>query len=283
MRVLFCLFLFFSCVLQVSASTYLASHYRANHDSPERDTAGFVLCSSLVTQNSAWDVDELGNIIVVEANQLKKYDSNGNVLFTQSIKTVGKIDKIDARNPMKIMFFSEDQQLIGILDNSLTFQGESIDLNTFGLNYVQAFSASFQNNKFWVYDQENSKLALLSTNNQQNSIIENLKSLLGFNEVTQIIEESNFLYLFDKTKGVYKLDNYGNLVDFIAILHGSYFSVEKDVVYITVEKKLRAYSYNSNEVMELSLPSSEITQFKKQGAFFYFLEKNKLSKFSFQK
>jgi hypothetical protein len=29
-------------------------------------------------------VDELGNTIVVEANEIKKYDLKGNLLFTQS-------------------------------------------------------------------------------------------------------------------------------------------------------------------------------------------------------
>ncbi len=254
---------------------------RASQDLPERDT--LELCSSLVTLNSAWDVDELGNIIIVEANQLKKYDPKGNLLFTQSIKNVGKITKLDARNPMKILFFSEDQQLVGVLDNSLTFQGESFDLSTYGLSYVQAFSSSFQNNKFWVYDQDNSKLELLSTNNKQSVKVENLKSLLGFNEVTQLIEESNFLYLFDKTKGIYKLDNYGNLVDFIAIQTGSYISVEKNIIYVLCGNEIQAYSEKESTPLVLSLPNQDIVQFKKQGAYFYFLEKNKLSKFSFKK
>jgi hypothetical protein len=259
-----------------------ATHW-ATHDSPERDSLVFVLCSSLETINSVWDVDELGNMLVVEANQLKKYDLNGKLLFTQSIKTVGNITKLDARNPMKILFFSEEQQLVGVLDNSLTFQGENFDLSMYGLSYVQAFSSSFQNNKFWVYDQENSKLELLSTNNQQSVKIENLKSLLGYNEVTQLIEEGNFLYLYDKTKGVYKLDNYGNLIDFIAIQNGSYLSVDKNILYVLCGNKLHAFNEKGLPLLELLLPNSNILQFKKQGAYFYFLEKNKLSKFSFKK
>jgi len=184
---------------------------------------------------------------------------------------------------MKILFFSEEQQLVGIIDNSLTFQGENFDLSTYGLSYVQAFSSSFQNNKFWVYDQDNSKLELLSTNKQQSVKVENLKSLLGFNEVCQLIEEGNYLYLFDKTKGVYKLDNYGNLIDFIPTQSGIYISVEKNVVYVLSENKIRAYSEKEVEPIALSLPCADILQFKKQGAYFYFLEKNKLSKFSFNK
>lgn len=250
-----------------------------------QDSTNFVLRSSIVTQNiiSAWDIDELGNSIVVEGSQLKKYDVKGNLLFIQSIKSVGNISKLDARNPMKILFFSEDQQLVGVLDNSLTLQGDNFDLNTYELSYVNAFSSSFQNNKFWVYDQDNSKLALLSTNSQQSVVIENLKSLIGFNDVNQLIEEENFLYLYDKTKGVYKLDNYGNLVDFIAVNNGSYMSIEKNIVYILCNKKILAYTTNSDIPMEHSLPDLSITQFKKQGEFFYFVEKNKLSKFSINK
>ncbi len=271
-----------------------ASPVRASHDSPERDFGKYILqgendtlidCESeiMVSNVSAWDIDEFGNTILVEANQLKKYDIKRNLLFTQSIKTVGKITKLDARNPMKILFFSEDQQLVGVLDNSLTFQGENFDLSLYGLSYVQAFSSSFQNNKFWVYDQDNSKLELLSINNQQSVKIENLKSLLGFNEVTQLIEEGNFLYLFDKTKGIYKLDNYGNLIDFISIQTGTYITIEKNIIYVLCGNQIRAYSEKEPIPLVLTLPKSDIVQFKKQGAFFYFLQKNKLSKFSFKK
>ena len=286
MKALLLLMFFYSGVIWAScdwASHDWASHDWASHDSPERDSLGFVLCSSLETRNPVWDVDELGNLILVEANQLKKYDPKGNLLFIQSSKNVGNITKLDARNPMKIMFFSEEQQLVGVLDNSLTFQGENFDLSSYELSYVQTFSSSFQNNKFWVYDQDNSKLELLSTNNQQSVKIENLKSLLGFNEVNQLIEEGNFLYLYDKSKGVYKLDNYGNLIDFTPNSCGSYFSVEKNIVYVLCGNKLFAYNENSDMPIELSLPNSNILQFKKQGAYFYFLEKNKLSKFSIQK
>ena len=295
-RLVIILFLFWVNLTWASYNwaSHWASHDWASHDSPERDFGQYVLqgggdtligsgveiVASIV---SAWDVDELGNTILVEVNQLKKYDAKGNLLFSQSIKNVGKITKLDARNPMKILFFSEDQQLVGVLDNSLTFQGENFDLSTFGLSYVQAFSSSFQNNKFWVYDQDNSKLELLSTNNQQSVKVENLKSLLGFNEVTQLIEESNFLYLFDKTKGVYKLDNYGNLIDFTPIQTGSYISVEKNVIYVLTGNKLLAFSQKESTPLVLSLPNQDIVQFKKQGAYFYFLEKNKLSKFSFKK
>jgi hypothetical protein len=184
---------------------------------------------------------------------------------------------------MKILFFSEDQQLVGVLDNSLSFQVENFDLSNFGLSYVQAFSASFQNNKFWVYDQDNSKLELLSTNKQQSVKVENLKSLLGFHEVSQLIEDGNFLYLFDKTKGVYTLDNYGNLIDFIPIQTGTFMHIEKNIVYVLCGDKILAYSEKEPMPFALTLPNSDIVEFKKQGAFFYFLEKNKLSKFSFKK
>ena len=79
-----------------------------NFFSFSQDSTQFILHSSIETHNSIWDVDELGNTIVAEANEIKKYDLKGNLLFTQSIKSVGKITKLDARNPMKILFFSEN-------------------------------------------------------------------------------------------------------------------------------------------------------------------------------
>ena len=86
-------------ILQILAAFFL------NFDSFSQDSTKFMLHSSLVTHNSIWDVDELGNTLVAESNEIKKYDLKGNLLFTQSIKSVGKITKLDARNPMNILFF----------------------------------------------------------------------------------------------------------------------------------------------------------------------------------
>ncbi|MEZ4890439.1 MAG: hypothetical protein R2779_07745 [Crocinitomicaceae bacterium] len=58
-----------------------------------------------ITENSLWTVDALNNVIVSSRDRLTKVDENGKLLFDQSQKSLGKIDKIDIVNSLKIMGF----------------------------------------------------------------------------------------------------------------------------------------------------------------------------------
>lgn len=220
-----------------------------------------------------WDVDNLGNLIVAEKDKLVKFDTKGGKMFEQSIKKYGQISKIDARNPMKILFFSEEQQSIFFTDNTLTKHNSSIDLSNFDFSYVSQVSSSKLQDRIWVYDQDNSKVNLISTNTAQNQQIENLSGILGFSKINQFFESNDYLWIIDTTKGVYQFDIYGTLIAHLDYVAFNFYDVDEKYFYYLKENNLIVKSKNNAILKEISLPINEINKFEIQGNYI-FLESN---------
>ena len=70
-----------------------------------------------------WNVDNLGNLYVIQNNFISKLDSSGKQTYSQSIKSLGRISEIEPINAMKLVLFSEEQQSICFLDNTLSLNG----------------------------------------------------------------------------------------------------------------------------------------------------------------
>ena len=86
-----------------------------------------------ISGQAIWMVDGLENIIISDRDRLTKYDKNGKLLFEQSQKSLGRLDKIELVNSLKIYGFSESQQLVCFYDNSLTSMEKCIDLSEYDL------------------------------------------------------------------------------------------------------------------------------------------------------
>jgi hypothetical protein len=232
--------------------------------------------------NPVWNVDPFGNLIVSEKDKLKKFDSLGTQKFVQSNKYFGAISSVDPSNPMKTLVFSEQQQLIGYVDNTLSKQQENIELSAFDLSYVTMVSTSGQPDKFWVYDQDNSVIVLISKNVQQRQRIENISGLLGCKDIVQLFETENNLYLIDKQRGIYQFDIYGTLVfhwENVGILCAE---VEGKFAYLLKSDKLQVINLSNQEIVHCPLPVGEFSIFKKVQNHFYFGTNSNIQRYSIE-
>lgn len=232
--------------------------------------------------NPVWNVDPFGNLIVSEKDKLKKFDSLGTQKFVQSNKYFGAISSVDPSNPMKTLVFSEQQQLIGYVDNTLSKQQENIELSAFDLSYVTMVSTSGQPDKFWVYDQDNSVIVLISKNVQQRQRIENISGLLGCKDIVQLFETENNLYLIDKQRGIYQFDIYGTLVfhwENVGILCAE---VEGKFAYLLKSDKLQVINLSNQEIVNFPLPVGEFSIFKKVQNHFYFGTNSNIQRYSIE-
>lgn len=229
-----------------------------------------------------WNVDGFGNLIVSEKDNLKKFDSTGLQKFVQSSKHLGVISSIDPSNPMKTLIFSEQQQIIGYIDNTLSKQQENIELSDFELSYVTMVATSGQPDKFWAYDQENSKIVLISKNELQRQRIENIAGLLGCKELVQLFEQENYLYLIDRQQGIYQFDTYGTLVFHWESVGINWAEIEGSYAYLLKKDNLQILELSTQEVVNVKLPVSDVIRFQKAGTYFYLGTKDKIQKYSLQ-
>ena len=237
---------------------------------------------SIQVHADAWNVDTFGNLFVNDKDKLQKIDSTGKVTFTQSSKAWGSLVQIDPKNPMKILLFSDEQQLISYVDNTLSRQQENLDLSAFDLSYVTQVTASGQADKFWVYDQDNSKIALISKNALQQQRINNISGLLGSYDVIQLIEEENLLYIIDKQQGIYQLDVYGTLLRKWEIKGIRWAQVEAKRIYYLSENTFHVIDMETEEEVSLPVPLENASHFKKSGDYIYFSNNRKIGRFSLE-
>lgn len=236
----------------------------------------------LTTNTTAWNVDSFGNLIISEKDKLQKIDSSGKVTFTQSSKYAGEIQQIDPRNPMKILLFSVEQQLILYLDNTLSKQQESLNLENFDLSFVTQVASSSQADKFWVYDQDNSKIQLITKNTIQQQKIENIKGLLGSYQVIQLIESENNLFIIDRKEGVFQLDTYGTLLNNWKIHNISWAQIEGNHLYYLKDNQFYVQALKGDFNFKIDTPITKATQFKKIDNFIYFSNGNEIHRFSLE-
>ena len=229
-----------------------------------------------------WNIDAFGNIILAEKDNIRKLDSTGRQLFVQSSKNLGVISSIDPSNPMKTLVFSEQQQIVSYIDNTLSKQQEIIELDEFELSYVTLIATSAQPDKFWIYDQDNSKIVLISKNELQRQRIENTQGLLGCKDILQLFEHEKYLYLIDKQKGIFQFDMYGTLTNRWEISGINWLQIEGNYAYFLSDGSMQIYHLNDLTSTTFQIPKDNYLRFKKHGNSFVFSTLEGLEKYSIE-
>lgn len=210
-----------------------------------------------------WTTDTYNNMYIADQDLIKKIDSLGKTMFEQSVKKYGKITTIDARNPMKVMIFAEQQQSIFYLDNTLTKQENDIDLGElFDLSYVTQVSASNQVDKIWTFDQDNSKITLLTQNKSQSIQLDNTAGLIDMKNIRQFFEQNDRLFVVDSLKGVFVFDIYGTLVQFLNETNIDWIDVNQEFIYLLKGKNIEIVNLTSLNKKIVTLPVDGVKQFE---------------------
>ncbi|MFM1998870.1 MAG: hypothetical protein RL204_817 [Bacteroidota bacterium] len=173
-------------------------------------SAVFTFESSFPIVAQKFEMDEIGNYYFINGQVIEKRDSKGNLLFRNSELNQGRIDHLDLTNPLQPFVFFKDQGKLLILDNTLSVQGEQIDLFEKGFGQVECIGGS-RGDAYWIWDVSKTELIKVDKQFNQLNTSGNISMLLGKTlHPSQIIEKGNELYLFDKAEGVFVFDIYGN-------------------------------------------------------------------------
>jgi len=222
-----------------------------------------------IDSNEVWSVDNLENVYISHETAINKYDTAGVLKFSQSIKSLGRMTELIPVNSMKLVHFSEDQQTLCYLDNTLTLSHDCIELADKEIINARLISSSYRSDMLWVYDDVNSQLTLMPMieGQQQRQDILNVKGLLGINQVDQIMEKYGVLNVLDKSKGIYTLDAYGTLLGFEEVENVLCMDRDRsgsDVTYLLTNEELIVKTItNRDQPIEFKykLPISDIVEF----------------------
>jgi hypothetical protein len=166
------------------------------------------------TPIDTWTIDGQQNLIVASENNIQKKAINGERKFNQTFKSLGNIQSISPINAMKTLLFSDVQQSIVIVDNTLSQQGDIIDLSELGFSNVVFICASNRPNLIWVFDQFRSSLNLVDF--QKSQILQSIQNVEDKNHtILELKEYQDRLYVLFS-------DGKMNRYDFLLNFSGTY-------------------------------------------------------------
>ena len=236
-----------------------------------------------IGQDEIWVVDVLENIYISDKGLINKYDSSGVLWFSQSIKSLGNTTQLIPINSMKLIHFSEEQQTLCYFDNTLSSMNDCIDLTDQDIVSAELVCGSSQPNKIWVLDNLNSTLNLLSLDNlSQTQEVKNLRGVLNLDEVTQIKERYNRLYLLDKSKGVYVFDLYATLIEFIPEESIQQIEAFENTLFTVRGNLLNVRSLITSDNFDVELPIDNVSELGYRNQFFYFRSNGNVHKYELQ-
>lgn len=234
--------------------------------------------------NEVWSVDGIGNVFTSKEGVINKYDTIGGLRFSQSIKSMGNMSQMLPINSMKLVHFSEEQQTLCYLDNTLSPTDDCLELAGRDIVNASMVAASSRPDLFWVFDNLNSKLILMALDNvsQKQQEIENLAGILDIENISQILERDSKLYLVEDHKGVYVFDIYGSLLNHYDQESINRIDARGQTLYMLFEKVLKRTIYETNYQQTIPLPIEGITDFRYSNQYYYFRTSQHVHKFSLQ-
>jgi len=247
-----------------------------------QDTLDWKPCGEIpVAEEDIWSVDVLGNVYVSNLKNITKYDSTLRVRFSQSIKSLGALSAVDPMNTMKLVAFSEEQQSICVLDNTLTLSEACIDLSQYGILNATKIAISAQPDKLWVFDQLNSRLQLMSLGSaKQSQEVRNMQGITGIGEIVKMVENQNELYISNREGKLFVFDIYGTLKWVVSASALVDFTVFNGNVMRIIEDKLVVFQGDEEILDSRNLPIKGVKEFQFSGGFYYFRTADKILKYS---
>lgn len=224
---------------------------------------GIVLClaSCKTLENISVDdstnaqlfVDELAQLYTIAPNNtIIKYDQDAKMRFEYSDNTLGPITNFDVSNPLQILAFHENFQVVKIFDRTLTLNSQ-IDLNKLDLFEIHVVASS-NDNRIWVFDELNQELLKIDKNGKVQGRNNDLRLRLKENATPyKMIEYQNMVYLFDKTHGLLIFNNFGEFVTQRAFDHHIQFSYLQGHLFFRLEADLNIYKLEDGSTERLIL------------------------------
>ncbi|MGP8217529.1 MAG: hypothetical protein ACLQQ4_18315 [Bacteroidia bacterium] len=221
---------------------------------------GYKLVCKIPLDGGSFTTDNLQNVYIYEDDVLKKYSSNGTLLYTHSDKSYGNITALNAYDPMKIMVFYRDFPAIVFLDNTLSQNGNTVNPGDLGYPLTSLACVSHDNG-MWIYDAQTLQLIRFDVNLNPLQKTGNLNQLLGIPLNPIFLSEYNsYVYLNDTTEGILMFDAFGTYYKTLPFKGLTHYQVRGDDMFYMQNHKIHSFHLKTITEDIIAQPDSLATQ-----------------------
>ncbi len=215
--------------------------------------------------------DKLGQVYIVNtADELIKYNAQGQQQFIYFDRTLGEISYIDATNPFQVLVFFEGFQAIVWLDRTLN-PISMMRLSDFGFFQLNTIAVA-SDNRLWIYD--NTTFQIKKIDNQGEVIVESmeLNNLTTNLNPNFIIEKNNRIYLNNPETGIFVFDIFGQYIETIPISNLTTFQIMDGQLWYQNKTEFNSYHFKTLQTKTIDLPfriEAKQTVFKQKNNWFW--------------
>lgn len=224
--------------------------------------------------------DNLDNLYIVDDNTIKKYNTEGELLFTYSDNYLGKISSVSILEGLKVLVYYRNNAQVVALDNTLSQLSPPVTLNYYNLGTTSLVCSSSQN-RYWFYDPLQG--ALIRTTNTFKEVFNsgNLDQFLNLNLEPNLMKEwGNILYLNDPNLGILVFDIFGTYQKTIPIKGLENFQVSEYGIYFMENGQFKFYDFKSFLIQNIEIPQEGISNALISNKMLYLQSKSGVSVFN---
>lgn len=221
-----------------------------------QNDSAFSFLTTITGNYSYFNVDNLGNIyLITNGSRLKKLNEKGDsVSVFNDVKRFGNPSSIDVTNPMKVLLYYQHFSTVIILDRLLNIRN-IIDFRKQQIFSVKSIATSYDNN-IWLFDEQD--YTLKKIDDEGKILQQTIDWRILFDTLpspVQITDASNYVYLYDTSKGFYVFDYYGGFKNKLSFLQWKNVEVSGNKLYGFSNNSLFSYDPAMFTLKEYKLPA----------------------------
>lgn len=203
-----------------------------------------------------------GRYFIMHGNTLEQFDTLGIFIGKFSDRGAEAISHADVSDPIDILLFYRDLQMVSILNPRLVMRSESVFLSSYSWFDISAMIWA-PTVGYWMYDNWNQKLILIDYNYKALATSGWLRLLLKKNEAPRSIYSTlDRVVLHFPETGILIFNSLGQMVDQIAVANIDLVYLNGDNLYYTMGAKIWNYNLSTKRrlLLKTELPE-KVTDF----------------------
>jgi len=148
----------------------------------------WVLETELTLKDSTyhWTSDEWGQLYQWKDNTVWLQNEQNQEPFQETYKILAEISEVQAISGLRALIYSEGQQMMGIVDNTLQLKEGLLAFFDFNFSSISEIAISNRPDFIWLFDQYRERLILFNINTAQS--VQLVDNCFGGNNDAQIVQ-----------------------------------------------------------------------------------------------
>lgn len=203
---------------------------------------------------SQTELDEAGNMYVVEGNKITMYNPLGEIEYAYSNYYTTKLHSIDVSNPEKILLFYKQDQKITLLNQYFRAEPKPFFLKEKEYENITAACLS-QDDNVWIFDEAQQLLIKLTDTGDFITQGEKLSASAGAPiKSSFMVDYKGRIYIADASQGLFVFDAIGNYLETLPLKGIRHFRIDDNKIYYTLGLMANIYDLETGKLKSIEMP-----------------------------